>query len=239
MAKYSKEVLENAVRIATSINHVLRLLGIQPTGSSNRHIAAKIRHFNIDISHFTRQGARYKVGECLVLRTSGNRTHGHILYKGLMKIGRSEICEECGIGTLYNNKKLKLQVDHKNNNILDNRPDNLRLLCPNCHSQTASYSKSRTVYKLPDKYCELCNTKIYKNSKTNYCSKCIYKSDYMINRRKSRIMPSKDLLTELIWTMPTTEIAKSYSVSDTAVSKWCKKYGIVKPGPGHWSKSST
>lgn len=239
MAKYSKEVLENAVRIAASVNHVLRLLGIQPTGSSNRHISSKIRKFGINTDHFVRQGSRLPIGDCLVLRASGNRTHGHILYKGLIKIGRAEVCEECNIGTFYNGKALKLQVDHKNNNILDNRPDNLRFLCPNCHSQTPSYSKSRTIYKLPDRHCKSCDRKLYKKSKTNYCSKCIHKSDDMINRRKSKIMPSKDLLSELVWSMPTTEIAKSYLVSDTAVSKWCKKYGIIKPGPGYWSKSGT
>ena len=47
-------------------------------------------------------------------------------------------CSECGINE-YNNKSITLEVDHKNGNHLDNTIKNLRLLCPNCHSQTPTY----------------------------------------------------------------------------------------------------
>lgn len=47
-------------------------------------------------------------------------------------------CSECGINE-YNNKPITLEVDHKNGNHLDNTIKNLRLLCPNCHSQTPTY----------------------------------------------------------------------------------------------------
>lgn len=48
--------------------------------------------------------------------------------------------------------------------------------------------------------------------------------------------PSKELLNELLWSMPTTKIAKQYNVSDKAVEKWAKKYGLEKPSRGYWSK---
>lgn len=32
-------------------------------------------------------------------------------------------------------RSLTLDVDHKNNNWLDDRLENLQFLCPNCHSQ--------------------------------------------------------------------------------------------------------
>ena len=44
-------------------------------------------------------------------------------------------CSECGISD-YNGKEITLQVDHINGDASNNMPDNLRLLCPNCHSQT-------------------------------------------------------------------------------------------------------
>lgn len=48
-------------------------------------------------------------------------------------------CIECGIGDLWNNKPLKLELDHINGVRTDNTRENLRFLCPNCHSQTNTY----------------------------------------------------------------------------------------------------
>ena len=47
-------------------------------------------------------------------------------------------CSECGIDQ-HNNKPITLEVDHKDGNHLNNIIKNLRLLCPNCHSQTHTY----------------------------------------------------------------------------------------------------
>lgn len=47
-------------------------------------------------------------------------------------------CAECGISD-WNNKPLTLQLEHKDGNSENNKPENLCLLCPNCHSQTPTY----------------------------------------------------------------------------------------------------
>lgn len=44
-------------------------------------------------------------------------------------------CEVCGIDN-WNGKDLTLHVDHINGDPSNNHPTNLRLICPNCHSQT-------------------------------------------------------------------------------------------------------
>ena len=49
-------------------------------------------------------------------------------------------CAICGNNGIWNNQKLVLQLDHKNGDNTDNRLSNLRLLCPNCHSQTDTFS---------------------------------------------------------------------------------------------------
>ena len=50
-----------------------------------------------------------------------------------------EKCVDCGCNGTWNNKSLTLQVDHKDGNSDNNNPTNLRLLCPNCHTQTPTY----------------------------------------------------------------------------------------------------
>lgn len=45
----------------------------------------------------------------------------------------------CGLGETWEGKPLRLQLDHANGDNTDNREENLRLLCPNCHSQTETY----------------------------------------------------------------------------------------------------
>jgi 5-methylcytosine-specific restriction endonuclease McrA len=48
-------------------------------------------------------------------------------------------CYLCGL-TEWNGKPITLQLDHINGMHLDHRIENLRLLCPNCHSQTATFA---------------------------------------------------------------------------------------------------
>ena len=60
--------------------------------------------------------------------------NSHKLKEKLIRDGlKEEKCEICGIHTWYN-KKIPLELHHKNNNHLDNSFDNLAILCPNCHA---------------------------------------------------------------------------------------------------------
>lgn len=53
-----------------------------------------------------------------------------------------DTCLKCGI-TNWNNIRLTLQLDHIDGNRHNNIRENLRCLCPNCHSQTPTYSNKR------------------------------------------------------------------------------------------------
>lgn len=144
-SRYSEENLRGAVKESISVAEVMRRLGIKPAGGSHTNISRRIRRLGLDTSHFFGQRANLKLGknaqrksadEILVLRESGYRTPVNRLIRALEEIGRAYQCEKCGNSGVWLGEKIKLQVDHKNGNWLDDRPENLRILCPNCHTQT-------------------------------------------------------------------------------------------------------
>ena len=60
------------------------------------------------------------------------------------------------------------------------------------------------------------------------------------SRIKSRKAPrpAKEDLQKLLWEIPTIQIARRYNVSDNAIAKWAKSYGIEKPPRGYWAKKA-
>jgi RNA polymerase subunit RPABC4/transcription elongation factor Spt4 len=57
----------------------------------------------------------------------------------LIKEGiKTEMCEVCGI-TEWNGKKVSFELDHIDGNRTNHKLENLRIICPNCHSQTNTY----------------------------------------------------------------------------------------------------
>ena len=58
---------------------------------------------------------------------------------------KTNSCEECGLSDEWNGKLIVMHLDHINGRSDDHRLENLKMLCPNCHSQTPTYSgRNRT-----------------------------------------------------------------------------------------------
>ena len=124
----------------------------------------------------------------------------------------------CGI-TEWNNKPIVLQLHHIDGNHNNNNLENLQLLCPNCHSQTENYcgnSNKSTDYNT----CKLCGEKIGRNSK--YCVDCVHFLKRKVNRpTKEELIEDKEILKSFV------AIGKKYGVSDNAIRKWFRSYGLL------------
>lgn len=150
--KYTKELLEDVVSSSTSMGQVIRTLGLRPAGGNYSHLKQKITRFGINTDHFvpTTTGSRTNFGGGTKRRShevifsvksvNGPYEKGVSLKRALLDEGRGEYCDMCGIGAEWNGFPLSLQVDHINGQRWDDRRDNLRFLCPNCHSQTETFS---------------------------------------------------------------------------------------------------
>lgn len=73
------------------------------------------------------------------------------LHKYLCKVV-GNVCNICNIGPVWNGKVLRLQVDHIDGNSDNNFPNNLRLLCPNCHSQTDTFTNRQKKNNRRNRY---------------------------------------------------------------------------------------
>jgi hypothetical protein len=86
------------------------------------------------------------MGQLLVAGTYRGRNN---LKLRLVKEGlKQERCERCGLAE-WQGAPVSMELHHINGDRLDNRLENLELLCPNCHSQTTTYS-GRNSHRRPE-----------------------------------------------------------------------------------------
>ena len=153
--KYTKEMLESVVKNCTSWRQLILYFNLKETGGNYSNLQNRCKEFKIDTSHFTGQrwnqhghpnfGNNIDVTKVLVLRERKKpsaKTKEFVLNHKLKQYK----CEICGISEWLGNP-ITLQLHHINGNPLDDRLENLQILCPNCHSQTDSYCKRQKIRK--------------------------------------------------------------------------------------------
>lgn len=78
--------------------------------------------------------------------TVGEKRNGHIrkmvVRNGLVPYA----CQGCGNTGSWQDQELVLELDHTNGDPRDNRLENLRFMCPNCHTQTPTYGSRNKLW---------------------------------------------------------------------------------------------
>jgi hypothetical protein len=237
-----KEELEEIVLASRSVADVRKKLGYRSNnGLMDHEVSARLNRDKISTDHFVvaKPGPKIKLRDILVRNSSYNRARlkKRLLAAGVLK----NKCAVCGIGPEWNGKPMSLQLDHVNGVNDDNRLKNLRIICPNCHSQTTTYAgknNSRVEYEkygrlIEARPCPVCLNKFTpRTSAKQYCSNaCARAATQKIE------WPDEKELALLVWKYPRTVLAARWGVSDKAIQKRCTKFGIKVPPRGYWSKT--
>jgi len=146
--------LKNSLAHAKSLRQVLIDLQLRPAGGNYAQIKKFIQEANLPSGHL--QGQAWNKGLKQTFRpihkledilTLGSHYQSYKLKKRLFSAGlKPRYCELCGWAKISNDGYLPLELDHINGDHFDNRIENLRILCPNCHSLQPTH-RGRNIRK--------------------------------------------------------------------------------------------
>lgn len=244
------ETARNTIPHCVTTRQLFDKLNLTATGANYSSFKRLCQANVFDISHFTginpqkRPVSPTRSIEELLADPYANRGNikRRLLAEGLL----SYRCYICSTDT-WQGANLSLQLDHINGVSDDHRIENLRLLCPNCHSQTENYCGRNIARRQGARYCD-CGKELSRYAKKcAKCSACYPKitikkplgepRPYVSIPRPTKITwPTAEELAVMVWQESTSAIAAKLGVSDNAVAKQCKKLGVSKPPRGYWAK---
>lgn len=217
---FTPEELQNLLDTSNSYGHLLKRIGLNPKGGNPETLKHIISEYNLsteqlDINRhnlFSEMGkktnSKMRIDLKDVFDGKVKYQSSYNLLQRLFNEGYKERkCENCGI-TEWLGKPIAFHLHHEDGNHNNNALSNLKVLCPNCHSQTDNFAgKSRKAYK-------------DKKDKRKIVSAV----------KKSLKLPpiTREELKRKIRSIPFTSIAGEYGVTDNAIRKWCDKYQLPR-----------
>ena len=151
LKKLSIEQIKEVVSNSFSSSEACEKLGMAGKSGSVTRFRKFLDDNKIDYSHWTGQlwskgktsldddRLRKSKDNSLIFTENSNASSHYVrslLLKHNLKVYK---CESCSTSNEWNGKPINLQMDHINGNRKDHRLENLRWLCPNCHSQTDTF----------------------------------------------------------------------------------------------------
>lgn len=237
---YTEEDFVNAVKNNYSVRSCLLALGLNATGGNYALFKRRVKALGLDTSHFTGKGhlknrthnwnPKKSLKEILVADSdymNRNQIKKRLLAKGLITYE----CSTCGIAE-WQGKRLSLHLDHINGVNNDHRLENLRLLCPNCHSLTSTYAgknkrrKPRKKISTPkprvkkQTLCVDCSAII--SRKAQRCKSCQGK----FNQPTKIEWPSVEELIVMVERTNYSAVGRKLGVSGNAVRKRIQRHKV-------------
>jgi 5-methylcytosine-specific restriction endonuclease McrA len=220
-----KDVLQELFDNSNSFVEVLIKLNLNGYSGNHRTLNERIKIDNLDLSKLkvNRKNLIKNINkkkslslDSILIENSKYKNNSNLKTRLLeSKILKYE-CSICKNNGYWLNKPVTLQLDHINGVSNDNQLKNLRLLCPNCHSQTDTFS-GRNAQKI--NLCKLCNNKYPGYGKI--CKNCFN------SKRKTKIKwPKLDTLLKICKKQPLTKVALEIGCSDNAIRKHLQKNNI-------------
>lgn len=226
---WTDEDLINVVKASKCYDDVFIKLGYSfRGGSSYKRIKNAIAELNLDVSHFKHNPNRvYKkisLEEMLVKDSKAGWTTVRNRLRECNIMGT--YCFNCGLNE-WCGEKLTLEIDHMNGDRKDNRLENLRLLCPNCHSQTPTYKSNSPKYKkfveqrkLLQNKCVDCNKTIKATS--TRCVMCNAKTKEKLK------WPSDEILVNMVKEQGIKMVAKALHIKSVTLCNRFTTHGLWK-----------
>jgi 5-methylcytosine-specific restriction endonuclease McrA len=182
--KCSKNEMLGIIQTSNSISEVLGHFGLQNKGSNHVTLKQRLESDQIDWSVLKERVKEKRLNTCQRMREKNTRPIEEMLVKGQKPVSHLKNrvrrlnllkyeCLFCGNTGEWQGKSLSLQLDHENGDNTDNRLENLRFLCPNCHSQTKNYAGKNKGDRVAKRKCSRCNARIVsKDLSRTLCRKC-------------------------------------------------------------------
>jgi hypothetical protein len=226
---WTDEELIVAVENNTTMSGVARDLGIGGSPGNKATIERHIERLGLSTDHFLGRSSnrgkpgkagRWELDEILVENSpyggSTFQLKRRLLNEGLIQ----NICELCGLGPIWQGKVLKLQLDHINGHSRDHRLENLRMLCPNCHTQTPTFTSKRGGrYTLPPQTNECVDCGASIQLRSTRCPSCASRE-----KAKPKIeWPSHEELRARIAKSTKEQVARELGVTSAAIRKHLKR----------------
>lgn len=154
---HDRELIEKLLKEKNSYSEIFHYLELPKSGGNcYKTLKDNLKTWNIDTTEFEKKSKLnrknkisitknkiskdlYPLDKILTYNTEYNLS-GNYIKNRLYKEGiKKPICEQCGQDENWQGKKLSFHLDHINGDRVDNNIENLRILCPNCHSITDTY----------------------------------------------------------------------------------------------------